>query len=421
MGSTLSIGDNKASPLLGKDILVIVSLSVYFALSVTNLPPLLILCPLFASGIFLAVGNNAKNSFGHPPVDFTAKLIIALFAASYASSVALSSDIAASINAMAVLFPGTLIAYILFQIPKIQLRGVSWCLAILVLAPSCMTILMFVEAGNVIPSLAFSQNRTPALVVPNDMLSGVIFLPIAVAIFVNEKRAFPKMLIVGIVAILLVAIYKVDSRLCVLTTILMVMIFFYHSRPKQLLKNCVILLLMLYLVDLVFDLGFVGNFLRLREDNTRLSIWLAGLMQWIDHPVLGFGPSNFEMAYRLGISSLELPKWMAVEPRSIPWAHNIYIEALIERGMLGLAAQTMLFILIFLRLWERAKVTTGQSRSFYLALLISFCGFLFAGLFEPTMQRIWVANTVFVFLGLALAPVMPFFEQADDGGIVKYG
>jgi hypothetical protein len=24
-------------------------------------------------------------------------------------------------------------------------------------------------------------------------------------------------------------------------------------------------------------------------------------------------------------------------------------------------------------------------------------------------------------LGLALAPVMPFFEQADDGGIVKYG
>jgi O-antigen ligase len=285
-------------------------------------------------------------------------------------------------------------------------------LAILVLAPSCVTILMFFEASSVTPSLVFSQKRTPALVVPNDMLSGVIFLPVAIAIFINEKRVFLKILMVGIVAILLTAIYKVDSRLCVLTTILMVMGSFYHSRPKEFLTNCVMLLLLLYLVDLFFDLGFVNNFLRLRADNARLSIWLAGLMQWTDHPVLGFGPSNFEMAYRLGISSLELPKWMLVENRAIPWAHNIYIEALIERGVFGLAAQTILFWLIFLRLWEGAKVTAGQSRSFYLALLISFCGFLFAGLFEPTMQRIWVANTLFVFLGLALAPVS--LDKAAD-------
>ena len=128
MRSILSIADIKASPLLGKDVLVIVSLSAYFALSVTNLHPLLVLCPLFASGIFLAVGTNAQNSFGHTPLDFTAKLIIVLFAASYAASVALSSDIAASINAMTALFPGILIAYILFHIPKIQLRGISWCL-----------------------------------------------------------------------------------------------------------------------------------------------------------------------------------------------------------------------------------------------------------------------------------------------------
>lgn len=401
----MSIADIKAFLSPRNGVLMIISLSVYFAVSVTSLPPLLILAPLFASGIFLAVGADAPNRVGHTPLDFTAKVIIALFAASYTASVALSSDTAASINAAVVLFPGLLIAYILCQISESHLSGVSWCLAILVLAPSCITLLMFFEATSVTPGVVFSQNKTPALVVPNDMLSGVIFLPVAVAIFVNEKRMFLKILIVGIVAIVLAAIYKVDSRLCVLTTLLMVMMFFYHSRPKQFLTNCVMLLLLLYLADLFFQLGFVDNFLRLREENARLSIWLAALMQWTDHPFVGFGPSNFEMAYRLGIASLDLPEWMVVEKRMIPWAHNIFIEALIERGVFGLATQTMLFLLIFLRLRERSRSTSGQARTFYLALLISFCGFLFAGLFEPTMQRIWVANTLFVFLGLAFAPV----------------
>jgi O-antigen ligase len=408
----LSIADIKALPLPSRDVLVIVSLSVYFALSVTNLPPILILCPLFASGIFLSVGTNTQNSVGHTQLDFTAKSIIALFAASYAASVALSSDIAASINATAVLFPGLLIAYILSQVSQIHLRGISWCLAILVLAPSCVTILMFFEANNVAPGMVFSQKRTPALVVPNDMLSGVIFLPVAVAIFFNEKRMFLKILVIGIVAILSAALYKVDSRICVLTTVLMVMMSFYYSRPKQFLTYCAILLLMLYLADLFLDLGLVENFLRLREENARLSIWLAGLMQWSDHPFVGFGPSNFEIAYRLGISSMELPDWILVEDRMIPWAHNIYIEALIERGVFGLTAQLMLFSLIFLGIRERSRTMARESRAFHRALLISFCGFLFAGLFEPTMQRIWVANTLFVFLGLACAPVA--LDKAAD-------
>lgn len=253
--------------------------------------------------------------------------------------------------------------------------------------------------------MVFSENRTPALVVPNDMLLGVIFLPIVVAIFFNEKSMFLKILVVGVVAILLAAIYKVDSRVCLLTTVLMLMMSFSHTRPKQFLAYRIVLLLVLYLAEFFLDLGVVENLLALRQENARLSIWLAGLMRWVDHPFLGFGPSNFEIAYRLGISSMDLPSWMVVEDRTVPWAHNLYIEALIERGVFGLVTQSMLFLLIFFRLKERAQTTDKQSRLFFLALLISFCGFLFAGLFEPTLQRIWVVNTLFVFLGLAFAPV----------------
>ena len=85
----------------------------------------------------------------------------------------------------------------------------------------------------------------------------------------------------------------------------------------------------------------------------------------------------------------------------IPWAHNIYIESLIERGIVGLTSQVTLLLFIFARLWRNVKNASTALRPFHFSLLISFSGFLFAGFFELTLQRIWVANILFVYLGLA--------------------
>lgn len=275
----------------------------------------------------------------------------------------------------------------------------------LVLASSCTTVLMFLKSDYASLGAVFEQGRTPALVVPNDMLLGIIFLPVLVATFFNENRVIWKIIAISIVAILVVAIYLVDSRICFLTAVMMVLVCLFHFRRKQFFISGFIFLISLFFADLFLQLGIVENFMLLRNENARLSIWFAGLTRWADHPLLGFGPSNFEVAYRLGISSMELPDWIMVEPRMVPWAHNIYIEALVERGFIGLTTQLLLFWLIFVRIWQRYKATANKLRAFYFALLVSYSGLLFAGLFEPTMQRIWVSNSIFIFLGLAYAPI----------------
>jgi O-antigen ligase len=62
------------------------------------------------------------------------------------------------------------------------------------------------------------------------------------------------------------------------------------------------------------------------------STFRAGLRMWVDHPVVGVGPGNFEQLYLpiaadLGIESTGKPRA----------AHNVVVELLAETGIVGLA------------------------------------------------------------------------------------
>jgi O-antigen ligase len=380
-------------------------LCIYLVLSFTNLPPLLVLSTLAISGLSLLIEGNVPAHTGLRGRDSTAFIFIVLFFISYMASVTFSYDILESVNSMAVLFPGLLMAYILNQLPPHLLRYFAWGLSLMVLTSSCITILMFLQASNMYPGLVFQERGTPALVVPNDLLASVIFFPVVVATLITETNPVMKILAIVTLAILATAMYLTDSRACFLTAIVMILLHLFCFRRNQLMLNGLLVLLVICLADLIFQLGLLKNFSLLREENARFGIWLAGLASWSDHPILGYGPSHFELAYELGISSLELPDWAMVETRQIPWAHNLYIEALVERGVLGLGTLIFLLSLIFSRIRRHWLSSTEELRSFYYAVFICFVGFIFAGLLESTMQRIWVANSLFIFLGLAVAEV----------------
>jgi len=120
------------------------------------------------------------------------------------------------------------------------------------------------------------------------------------------------------------------------------------------------------------------------------------------HPIVGFGPSQFYVAYEQVISSASLPDWLVLDLRGVPWAHNIYLEALTERGILGLAVFLFLVVQVHRSLYEGLRRTNGAAHSLNFAIYASFVTFLFAGVFELTLQRIWVANALFIFIGFAL-------------------
>lgn len=79
----------------------------------------------------------------------------------------------------------------------------------------------------------------------------------------------------------------------------------------------------------------------------RMAHWQAALGMWADHPWLGVGIGNYEIAY----AEYALPQW------SLPLghAHNYYLNIGAEAGLIGLLAYLTLWGAAFLLCWRTAR------------------------------------------------------------------
>jgi O-antigen ligase len=92
----------------------------------------------------------------------------------------------------------------------------------------------------------------------------------------------------------------------------------------------------------------------------RLAHWLAGLRMFQAHPLLGVGAGNYDTAY----ARYACPDW----PESLGHAHNYYINAAAETGLLGLAAFLIVTGAVLYLGW-RASRAWGASVSTKVAVL----------------------------------------------------
>ena len=87
----------------------------------------------------------------------------------------------------------------------------------------------------------------------------------------------------------------------------------------------------------------------------RMAIWQAAWEIYQQHPVLGIGLGNFDVAY----PSYALPGW----PQLPGHAHNHYLNLLAELGVLGLSAYVVLLGWLYVSVWravQQAKAALGQ-------------------------------------------------------------
>jgi O-antigen ligase len=203
---------------------------------------------------------------------------------------------------------------------------------------------------------------------------------------------------------LLLALFLVESRSCMLSGLFMVCLYLFLKLDRTKLVFCFTTLsIALVSIDLILEHSILQNFLLVRVENARLGVWYAGLVYWKENPLIGLGPSQFEVAYNEVMSNLDPPSWLMVDKRVVPWAHNLYIEALVERGILGLGSLIFLFAFSFSSIKKHLNVKDKKQKNLNLAVFLSFSGFMFSGLLELTLQRIWVANGMFIFLAMAYA------------------
>src|SRR5262249_47271165 len=83
----------------------------------------------------------------------------------------------------------------------------------------------------------------------------------------------------------------------------------------------------------------------------RLAHWAAGVNMLRGHPLLGVGAGNFDAAYAR--YAPDLTSW----PEALGHAHNYYINAAAETGLLGLAAFCAFTALVLFTGWRRAHAT----------------------------------------------------------------
>jgi O-antigen ligase len=133
-----------------------------------------------------------------------------------------------------------------------------------------------------------------------------------------------------------------------------------------------------------------------RDNNSlrgRTSENLAALHMWRDHPLVGVGPDNFEVHYQTYSAAIGIDQ--RPEARG---AHNLYLEAFAELGLLGGVAFLTMIWLSVSGAWRLRARLPGRDALLGEGIAVALGAFLICAL---TLHSAY-ARYEWVFLGLGL-------------------
>ena len=166
----------------------------------------------------------------------------------------------------------------------------------------------------------------------------------------------------------------------------------------------------MYAMDIRGVRARAGDFLRLGSDG-RVGLWLVALAMFRESPWLGKGVFTFGEYYKPSWYSMRVrfPAGYTPEAVIIPWAHNLVLELLSERGVIGLASFVWMVGASVAAVWRKLKDPRVA------AALTSLAGFLGASMLDLTLMKDWVALMLFLLLAL----LWRLGDSDGDGGAQK--
>lgn len=364
----------------------------------------------------LAVLSAFRRGASEPSVPRTLGWLLALFLLTAAASVFTSLDRPRSLALSAAWVPGVL----LFVVISEGLRSAKWirllyaCLALVALALSC-TLLIATALYGPNPHDWLATMGLPVLVVPNDANFLALLCPLALTLLLDRPRSAQGLLggaaIVGVM--LLIAVFT--SRGAALTLAVSLVVAGGLFRPRLGAALGLALATGLLVVDGVQGFPLLSKFATGVVD-TRISLWIIAWEMFLDAPWLGCGPATYKTLYPAYLELVQFPDWVEFDPwgGAVPWAHNLYLELLGERGGVGFAAFAAMFgtaLAIAIRTW---RTQTGEVKLLTSGALASLCGFLFSGIYETSLIRVWAVVLLCTLLGaINSLSSMPTPDESD--------
>jgi putative inorganic carbon (HCO3(-)) transporter len=135
-------------------------------------------------------------------------------------------------------------------------------------------------------------------------------------------------------------------------------------------------------------------------------MWRSGLAMVRDHPVLGSGPGGVKREYPRYASADALQQHRG-------HLHNVPLQIVVERGVLGLTAWCWVFVAFFYgagRTLRTLPAEASGARQLVVGSIAAIAGFLVGGLTEYNFGDSEVVMIAWAVMAL------PFVVSRDDAG-----
>jgi putative inorganic carbon (HCO3(-)) transporter len=356
-------------------------LQYLFSLCITINPNI----PLILLSISCAFVGNKSHQFS-----FSYKSVLILCIFGFFVSLVISSifalDISKSLFLIFSYFPSILLFFLI-----VELFNISFCylvflsFTIISLIISSTSLIIYITSNSSNPQIWINEISNFYIVVPNDLVIVSILIPYSTVLALKKPKSVVGMIsIISILAALAsVVIYKSRTGMvCSLVSISCVVLFLSRRRLVDIGIASVAFLI---LVDWVQGFEIINKVERIWQ--SRLFIWITGLAMFTDSPWLGHGPRSFGQLYLPYRNSLNLPDWILVDNRWMPWAHNLYLEIMVEQGLIGILCFLGMIIFGFLSILQSLRNGMGDIRILSAGVFASFMSIVVAAFFELTFIR----------------------------------
>ena len=270
--------------------------------------------------------------------------------------------------------------------------------SLLSLLISTTALLAFFTANSGGPLSWVKEISNVYVIVPNDLVLVSILIPFSVVlVFKKGKSAIGILAIVSIfLAMVVVIIYR--SRIGMISSMTSIGCVILLLSRRRLIEILTASAIFLILVDWIQGFEIINKFENIWQ--SRLFIWIVGWEMFTDSFWLGQGPRTFGQLYFPYRNNLDLPGWILVDDRWMPWAHNLYLEILIEQGIIGFFCFVMVIIFSLLALLKVLKSEIENIRILGAGIFASFLSIIVAAFCELSFIRHWFVILLFSFLGL---------------------
>jgi O-antigen ligase len=327
---------------------------------------------------------------------------VTLFLVATALSTVFSIDLQRSLTLNAPLVPGALLFLLLARHGVLRFTEIVFAVVALVTSGVSAAVLAAATRGDwrALHSHVGSVG-TPILVEANDIAFVAVLAPLCCAMTVAPVSRRRWCLAAGAIAVSVSAICVLQSRTAFLALLAGISTFVWVTAASRatLCKQLLALLLATAIVDA--SLGFPLATKFRRTSDQRIAMAFITTRMFADAPLLGHGPHTFADLFGRYRDSTILPAWAPPVRPSHIWAHNLYLELLAERGIVGLMSFVVVIAIARRRLALALRDGDARRRIHAAAVIASLNAFCVAALFESSFLRLWVVIAFFTLAGIA--------------------